>query len=51
MPGKIVAFYDALSRLNELGRMRTATFQGLADEAFADLLGEPELGTHAARSC
>jgi hypothetical protein len=39
MPGKIVAFDDdTLFRLNELGRNRMATFQELADEAFADLL-------------
>lgn len=39
MPGKIVSFDDdTLFRLNELGRNRMATFQELADEAFADLL-------------
>jgi hypothetical protein len=39
MPGKLVAFdEDTLSKLNELGRDRMATFQELADEAFADLL-------------
>ncbi len=39
MPGKLVAFdEDTLSRLTELGRSRMATFQELADEAFADLL-------------
>ena len=39
MPGKLIAFdEDTLSKLNELGRSRMATFQELADEAFADLL-------------
>ncbi len=39
MPGKIVSFDDdTLFRLNELGRNRMATFQELADEAFADPL-------------
>ncbi len=39
MPGKLVAFdEDTLNKLNELGRDRMATFQELADEAFADLL-------------
>lgn len=39
MPGKLIAFdEDTLHRLNELGRNRMATFQELADEAFADLL-------------
>lgn len=39
MPGKRIAFdEDTLNKLNELGRDRMATFQELADEAFADLL-------------
>ena len=39
MPGKLIAFdEDTLSKLNELGRSRMATFQELADEAFVDLL-------------
>ena len=39
MPGKLIAFdEDTLSKLNELGRSRMATFQELADESFADLL-------------
>jgi hypothetical protein len=39
MPGKLIAFdEDTLGKLNELGRSRMATFQELADEAFADLL-------------
>lgn len=39
MPGKLIAFdEDTLNKLNELGRSRMATFQELADEAFADLL-------------
>lgn len=39
MPGKLIAIdEDTLHRLTELGRNRMATFQELADEAFADLL-------------
>lgn len=39
MPGKLIALDDdTLSKLNALGRDRMATFQELADEAFADLL-------------
>lgn len=39
MPGKLIALdEDTLNKLNELGRDRMATFQELADEAFADLL-------------
>jgi len=39
MPGKRIQFdEDTLSKLTELGRRRMATFQELADEAFADLL-------------
>ena len=39
MPGKLIAFdEDTLGKLNELARSRMATFQELADEAFADLL-------------
>lgn len=39
MPGKRIQFDDdTLSKLNELGRRRMATFQELADEAFADLM-------------
>jgi hypothetical protein len=39
LPGKLIAFdEDTLTKLNELGRDRMATFQELADEAFADLL-------------
>jgi len=39
MAGKLVALDDdTLHRLQELGRNRMATFQELADEAFADLL-------------
>lgn len=39
MPGKLIAFdEDTLNKLMELGRNRMATFQELADEAFADLL-------------
>lgn len=38
MPGKLIALdEDTLNKLNELGRDRMATFQELADEAFADL--------------
>jgi non-homologous end joining protein Ku len=36
---KLIAFDDdTLDKLTQLGRDRTATFQELADEAFADLL-------------
>ncbi len=41
MPGKLVAFdEDTLNRLTQLGRNTMATFQELADEAFADLLSK-----------
>ena len=39
MARKLIAFDDeTMSALTELGRDRMATFQELADEAFADLL-------------
>ena len=39
MPRKLVEFdEDAFQKLTVLGRDRMATFQELADEAFADLL-------------
>lgn len=39
MPRKLIEFdEDALQKLTMLGRDRMATFQELADEAFADLL-------------
>jgi hypothetical protein len=39
MARKLIAFdEDTLSKLTQLGRDRMATFQELADEAFADLL-------------
>lgn len=39
MPRKLIEFdEDTLQKLTMLGRDRMATFQELADEAFADLL-------------
>lgn len=39
MPRKLIAFDDeTLAALTQLGRDRMASFQELADEAFADLL-------------
>lgn len=39
MARKLIAFDDeTMSALTQLGRDRMATFQDLADEAFADLL-------------
>lgn len=39
MPRKLIAFDDeTMNALTQLGRDRMATFQDLADEAFADLL-------------
>lgn len=44
MPGKRIAFDDdTLFKLTELGRSRMATFQDLADEAFADLLKKHQI--------